>query len=126
MRFIYIMLGIIFTALGAVGVILPILPTTPFLLLALACFGRGSKRFNDYFRSTKLYKNNVEEFVNDRSMTLKNKILILSFASIMLMIPLMLVDKLWVKVFIIFLIIYKYYYFTFEIKTSREDDIKLT
>lgn len=126
MRIIYVMLGIIFTALGALGVMLPILPTTPFLLLALACFSRGSKRFNDYFKSTKLYKNNVEEFVNDRSMTLKNKILILSFASIMLMIPLILVDKLWVKVFIIFLIIYKYYYFAFEIKTSREDDIKLT
>ena len=69
MNLIYVILGFFFVALGAIGVILPVLPTTPFLLLALAFFTKGSKRFQIWFINTKLYKNNLEDFVVDRSMT---------------------------------------------------------
>lgn len=125
MRIIYVILGFIFTGLGALGVMLPILPTTPFLLLALACFTKGSKRFSDWFTGTKLYKNNIEDFVKERSMTLKNKVIILAFASSMLLIPLIVVDLLWVKLFIVFLIVYKYYYFIFKIKTKPKEQLKI-
>lgn len=125
MKYIYIGLGFLFAGLGAIGVMLPILPTTPFLLLALACFTRGSDKFNDWFVSTDLYKNNIEEFVTKRSMTLRNKIIILSFASSMLLIPLVVVKIAWVKIFIVFLIIYKYYYFIFKIKTCESNKEKV-
>lgn len=48
MRAIYSTLGIIFVIIGAIGIITPLLPTTPFLLLAAACFARGSDRFHDW------------------------------------------------------------------------------
>lgn len=124
MRYIYIILGLIFSSLGTIGVILPVLPTTPFLLLALACFSKGSERFNDYFKNTKLYKNNLEEFVVNRSMTLRNKTRILTFASTMLLITYILVNKPSIRIFIACVIMYKYYYFTFHIETIEESEVK--
>ena len=45
-RLLWLYLGHLFVGLGIVGVFLPILPTTPFILLASACYSRGSERFN--------------------------------------------------------------------------------
>lgn len=117
MKAIYMIFGFIFLALGAVGVILPILPTTPFLIVASICFARGSKRVNEWFLSTKLYKNHLDSFVKERAMTLKSKIMILSFASTMLIIAFISMNNLYGRLFIVALIVFKYYYFIFRIKT---------
>ena len=47
-KYIYITIGLIAFVLGSIGVIIPILPTTPFLLLASFCFARGSDKFNNW------------------------------------------------------------------------------
>ena len=76
----YITVGLIAFSLGAIGVVLPILPTTPFLLLASFCFAKGSDRFNNWFTNTKIYKNHLENFIQERAKTLKQKICLLAFA----------------------------------------------
>lgn len=48
MRLVYIALGWAALALGAAGMLLPLLPTVPFLLLAAICFARGSERCHDW------------------------------------------------------------------------------
>lgn len=116
---IYISIGLICVAIGAVGVVLPVLPTTPFLLLASACFVKGSDKFDRWFKGTKLYKNNLETFVNNRSMKMKTKVSILLFADVMIAFPLVILDSLIMKGILILLMMFKYYYFMFKIKTIK-------
>ncbi|MEG0502326.1 MAG: YbaN family protein [Cellulosilyticaceae bacterium] len=116
-RMIYITVGLIAFAVGAIGVILPILPTTPFLLIASFCFVNGSTRFDEWFKQTKLYKKHLEQFMKERVMTLKQKIIILVFADTMIMIPFILVDNQLMRITLVIVILSKLYYFIFKIKT---------
>ena len=120
MKTLYLIIGFLFFGLGAIGVILPVLPTTPFLLVASYCFARGSKRFKDWFLSTKIYQKHLDSFVKERAMTLKTKISLLSFASAMLILAFCLVDVIYARILIIAVMIFKYYYFICRIKTIQE------
>ena len=118
-RIIFIILGFISLLLGIIGTLLPILPTVPFLLLTSYCFSRGSKKFDDWFKSSKIYKKYLESFIINRSMTLKQKIFVSTFADIMIAFPLIILDNLYIKLFLIAIVIFKYYYFIFKIKTIK-------
>ncbi|WP_042272155.1 YbaN family protein [[Clostridium] dakarense] len=120
-KFMYVIVGLISFGLGAIGVIMPVLPTTPFLLLASYCFVKGSDKFDRWFKSTKIYKNHLESFVKEKAMTIKQKVCILLFADIMLAFPLIIIDSLHMRIFLLFLIAVKFYYFMFRIKTIKED-----
>jgi len=77
MKYLYIALGMFFLGMGGVGMIMPFVPTTPFVLLAAVCFGKSSNRLHNWFISTRLYRNNIEGFVKERAMTLKAKLSLL-------------------------------------------------
>ncbi|SDY74471.1 hypothetical protein SAMN05660462_00796 [Proteiniborus ethanoligenes] len=119
-KLLFITLGIISMGVGMIGVVLPILPTTPFLILASVFFVKGSDSFDIWFRGTKIYKNYAEDFINDRSMTLKRKITLMMISDFMLMFPLVMIDNIYARLFIITVVIFKYYYFIFRIKTKKE------
>ena len=74
----YIAAGCISLGLGCIGVVLPILPTVPFLMITLYCFTRSSERLRSWFVGTKLYRNHLESFVKKEGMTTKTKLSILS------------------------------------------------
>lgn len=118
---IYIIIGFLAFTLGTIGAFLPILPTTPFLLLASFCFARGSERFNIWFTNTSLYKKHLDTLVRERAMTLKQKVCLLAFADFMMAFPLIIIDNYKVKFILILLILFKFYYFIFRIKTIKPE-----
>ncbi|MBQ8313507.1 MAG: YbaN family protein [Clostridia bacterium] len=73
----YIILGCIGVGLGAVGAVVPMLPAFPFLMLAAFCFARSSEKLNNWFINTKLYKDNLADYVAGRGMTIKTKVRIM-------------------------------------------------
>ena len=115
-----ITIGIIFTGIGMIGVVVPVLPTTPFLILASMCFMRSSERFDRWLRNTKVYKGYAEDFVRDRSMTFKRKAKLMFISDAMLAFPLIRLDSIYMRLFIVAVIIFKYWYFIFRIKTKEE------
>ena len=120
LKIIYIGLAFLFLGLGVLGVILPILPTTPFLLLASYFFAKGSERFHKWFLSTKLYKNHLEEFLRTRAMTIKRKLTILIPVSTMLIITAISINNFYARIGIPLLIAFIYYYFFTRIATVKQ------
>ena len=117
MKILFLFLGFFFFGLGAIGTVVPVLPTTPFLLLAAFFFARGSERFNRWFLSTGLYKKHLESFIQSRYMPRRTKVYILSFASTMLAVAFILTDLLFLRLFILVVAAYLHYYFAAHIKT---------
>lgn len=99
--------GFISLGIGVIGVILPILPTFPFLVLASICFMNGSEKLNNWFRETKLYSKHVKPFQETKGLTLKAKLTILIPVYIMLGSLVIYKDILAMRIGIIVLLIIK-------------------
>ena len=121
MKYVWLSVGYIFLGLGVLGVFLPILPTTPFILVTLFCFAKGSDRMHRWLLSTKLYQNHVKRFNETRSMTLKAKVIILAFASAMLLSGFYFSKSIYARIIILIVLSVKYYVFIFKIKTVPSD-----
>ena len=76
-RILYIILGCVGVGLGAVGAVVPMLPAFPFLMLATFCFARSSEKLDRWFKGTKLYQDNLADYVAGRGMTVKTKVRIM-------------------------------------------------
>lgn len=122
-KMLMLFLGFFFAGLGALGILLPVLPTTPFLLLASYFFARGSKRFHQWFINTKLYQKHLNDLVQRRTMPLKTKWCILLPVSLMLTIAFFVCPVMIGKVLIAFAFVFKYYYFFFRIKTMEPNEV---
>ena len=117
-RHLYVGFGFLFFALGAVGAAVPVLPTTPFLLLAAYCFARGSRRFNAWFVSTGLYQRHLAGFIRERSMTRRTKVVILAWATAMLALAFFAMDNPYGRACVAAVLAVKYWYFLCRIKTA--------
>lgn len=111
-------LGFLCFGLGAVGVVLPILPTTPFLLAAAFFFANGSERFHKWFVSTSLYRRYIEQAVK-KSMDKKSKRNMLVTLGIIFLIGII-SSPVFAKIIILLVAAAHFYYFLFRVKTAPE------
>lgn len=117
-KFIYILLGLIFLGVGLLGVVLPVLPTTPFLLITTFCFAKGSSQFHQWFSNTHIYQKYIENYIKERAMTLRAKLSILLFSSTFIMIAFGTIRILPVRCLLIAILLFHWWYFFFRIKTK--------
>ncbi|WP_342589373.1 YbaN family protein [Staphylococcus coagulans] len=90
-------IGGIFTLLGFAGAVLPLLPTTPFLLVAVLCFAKSSDRFHDWLIQTTIYKVYIEDFRRYRGYTMKKKIQLLVSLYIVVGFSIWMIDVLMIR-----------------------------
>ncbi len=122
-RITFVVLGCVSLALAVIGVVLPILPTVPFLALAAFCFAKSSDRLNNWLINTKFYQNNLADFKAGKGMTVKTKVRILATVTLVMAIGLiaMLMKGVIVGSIILSVVWLSHiYYFGFKVKTLEE------
>ena len=83
LRLIYILLGTIFLIIGSIGIIVPGLPTTPFLLLTAFFYIRSSRKLYDWLLNHKFLSKYIYDFVENKSMPLHSKIIAIGMMLVM-------------------------------------------
>jgi uncharacterized membrane protein YbaN (DUF454 family) len=78
LRFLWVGLGCLFVGLGAIGAVVPGMPTTVFLVLAAACFIRSSQRLYDWLISNKTFGPYLKDYREGKGIPLRAKVLALS------------------------------------------------
>jgi len=94
--FFYTTLGHVFVVIGGIGVIAPVLPTTPFIILAFSCYIRGSMRFRKMLLRNKTSRLLIKDWVRYGAIPLRAKIIalimiVISMSWSMYVVPLVLV-----------------------------------
>ncbi len=74
-RFLYVVLGTFFLLLGAIGIIVPLLPTTPFWLLTCWFYVRSSGRLYDRVMRNRYFGPHIRDFMEEKAIPLRAKVI---------------------------------------------------
>jgi len=73
-RWALLVFGVVFIGIGAIGIFVPILPTTPFLLLAAVCFIYSSRRMYDWLLNNRLFGRYLKDYIERKGIPLRIKV----------------------------------------------------
>lgn len=119
----FITLGMICLGLGCVGIVLPILPTVPFFLVTVYCFGRSSEKLHNWFVGTNMYKKHLESFVKKEGMTIQTKLGIIISVTILMSIGFIMMKAVPIGRIILGIVwICHIIYFVFVVKTIGNNE----
>jgi uncharacterized membrane protein YbaN (DUF454 family) len=117
MKLLYVALGMTSLGLGVIGVILPILPTTPFLIIATFMFSKSSDKINDKLKNSKIYNKLFGDFIENKTMTKKRKWILLISVDLVLLITFIRLESTVLRVVLLMLFLFKHWYFYKFVKT---------
>ncbi|MHB1323963.1 MAG: YbaN family protein [Coriobacteriia bacterium] len=104
LRHVLLALGWVFLGLGVIGAALPVLPTTPFLLLAAACFMRSSERLHRWLVDHPRYGHHIRDYLEGKGLRARTKVVAISMlwasilTSVFLFVPYLAADLLLVAI----------------------------
>ncbi|MBN1280215.1 MAG: YbaN family protein [Candidatus Thermoplasmatota archaeon] len=97
-RYVLIGAGTVFLGLGIVGLFLPILPTTPFVLLAAACYARSSKRFYNGLMNNRWFGSYIKNYHEGRGIPVQVKIVTLTLLWVTLLTSIyFIINTVWIE-----------------------------
>ncbi|MDR2652489.1 MAG: YbaN family protein [Prevotellaceae bacterium] len=125
MRYLLVLLGIISLALGVLGIFLPILPTTPFLLLSTALFAHSSKRLYSLLLNHKILGKYIRGFLNEKAIPLRIKIFSISamWLTMLYVIFFVVTERLWLQLLLFATaIVVTLHILSYKTKVNRRED----
>ena len=100
----FTIIGTLFLGIGVIGIIIPVLPTTPFLLLAAACYFRGSERLHRWLINNKIFGEFIRNYMAGKGIKTKQKITAIIFLwSVIILSIIFMVENLAIKGLLIFI-----------------------
>jgi len=113
-------LGWLSFIVGMIGVVFPILPTTPFILLATFLFANSSHKCEAWIKKSKVYRKYVLEYKRNNGLSMKQKIEIIFMTSILLGISTIVMENTHLRIFLLALFLVKLIVLWIYIPTSNK------
>ena len=113
--------GSLCIVLAVLGVFLPLLPTTPFLLLASACYVRSSERLHGWLIRNRLLGGYIRNFKERRGIPLRAKVVTVALLWLPLLYSVYRLDLLWLEILLVLMGV-TWSVLIFRMKTLREGE----
>lgn len=94
-RLFFLSLGTTFLGIGVIGIVLPVLPTTPFVLVSAFFFGKSSKRFENWLSNSHYFGSYIENYKNKKGVPLDVKLTSIGFLWVTLIVSAILFSSTW-------------------------------
>ncbi|NNE75401.1 MAG: YbaN family protein [Acidimicrobiales bacterium] len=93
----WFLLGTLFLGLGSIGIFVPLLPTTPLVILAAACFARSSPRMDQRLLDNRVFGPLIVDWNEHRAIPMRAKVLAVTMITVFGGLAIVLVDPAWAK-----------------------------
>lgn len=116
-----ILLGVAWISLilGGIGIFLPLLPTTPFILLSAFCFQKSSEKFHQWILDSPVFGKYIRDYQEQKGITLKNKIVAITFMAVGMSFSAYKVPNTYMRISLVIIFIAVSYHI-FKIKTLKK------
>jgi hypothetical protein len=116
MKLVFLLLAIFSLGIGFLGVFLPVLPTTPFILFSTFLLSKSSEKVYKKLVKSQVYQRYFKDFIENKVMSKKKKWTLLILVDAMLLITYISISLLWIRIIIVVLFLLKHWYFAKYIK----------